>query len=271
MLTTPELCRFYLAGIEREANVRLNMAITDEHLTALIWQQSEKFDSMAMTTYTRRERRFRFDGSDQFEQTLPAYPVKRLYWLRVFIGSAGLIWEFREDKREIIYIDHDVMNRIPELTTASELYVDRLTGRMVVPVFWMFMSPQTTTFFPYHTFGGIVAYLGYARRFVGGAFTLEAHGLFGFDVEDDEPLLRPPLDVQEAVAKLVAIEVAKVVGTWGGGLSSWSLGERSENYAGGAPFAWIIEKWERDVQEIVQRHYNMTGITVGIMGSGAVD
>jgi len=141
---------------------------------------------------------------------------------------------------------------------------------MVVPIFWMFMAPQTTTFFPYSTFGGIVAYLGYAKRFVGGPFTLEAYGLFGYHVEDEEPLLRPPFDVQQAVAKMVAIELAKVASTAMGGLSGWSLGERSESYAGGAPFAWIIEQWQKDVDAVIQRHYNIGGITINV-GSGAID
>lgn len=271
MLTTPDLARFYLTAIEREAKVRLNMNITDSQLTALIWQQSEKFDSMAMTAYTRKERRFRFDGNDLFELSLPCYPVKGLYWLKVFIGSAGLIWEFQESKGEILYVDKDVFNRAPELTSAPELYVDRLSGRMVVPIFWMFMSPQTTTFFPYHTFGGIIAYLGFARRFIGGAFTLEAYGMFGYDVRDNEPLLRPPLDVQEAVAKMVGIEIAKIVSGHMGGLTSWSLGARTENYAGGAPFAWLIEQWEKDVNAIIERHFNPLGSAVGVTGGGAMD
>lgn len=265
------MVRFYLTAIEREARVRLNMNITDEQLTALIWQQGEKFDSMAFTTYTRKERRFRFDGNDLFEISLPCYPVKYLHWLKVYIGSAGLIWEFHESRGEILYTDKDVVNRAPELTSAPELYVDRLGGRLVVPIFWMFMSPQTTTFFPYHTFGGIIAYLGYARRFVGGAITLEGYGVFGYDIRDNEPLLRPPLDVQEAVAKMVAMEIAKVVSSHMGGLTSWSLGNRTENYAGGAPFAWIIEQWEKDVNAVIERHFNPVAHTISVTSGGAMD
>lgn len=270
MLTTVEQVRFYIAAIEREFQLRLNRELTDSEIVALIWQQSEVFDSKALTTYTRRERRFRFDGTDQFEQSLPAYPVKRLYWLKVYIGTAGLMWEFRDDRHEIIYTDKDLIMRPPELTARSELYIDRVSGRMVVPIFWMFIAPQTTTYFPYSTFGGIVSYLGYAKRFVGGPFTLEAYGLFGYHVEDEEPIMRPPFDVQQAVAKMVAVELAKVASTAMGGLSGWSLGERSENYAGGAPFAWIIEQWQKDIDAVIARHYNMSGFTI-YAGSGAID
>lgn len=270
MLTTIEMVRFYITAIEREFQLRLNREIADDEIAALIWMQSEIFDSRALTTYTRKERRFRFDGTDQFEQSLPAYPVKELYWLKVYIGTAGLMWEFHSNRNEIIYTDRDLIMRAPELTSRSELYIDRLSGRMVVPIFWMFIAPQTTTYFPYSTFGGVVSYLGYAKRFVGGPFTLEAYGLFGFDVNDEEVLLRPPLDVQQAVAKLVAIELAKVAATAMGGLSGWSMGERSESYAGGAPFAWIIEQWQKDVDLVIQRHYNMSGFNIN-MGSGAID
>jgi len=271
LLTTVDQVRFYISAIEVEFRQRLQRLITDDEIKTLIWQQSEIFDSKAMTAYTRRERRFRFDGTDQFEQTLPAYPVKRLYWLRVYIGTAGLMWQFLEDRGEIIYVDKDPLNRALELSAKGELYVDRLSGRMVVPIFWMFLAPQTTTYFPYSTFGGIVSYLGYARRFVGGPFTLEAYGLFGYDVYDPEPIMRPPLDVQQAVAKMVAIEIAKVVSTAMGGLSGWSLGERSESYAGGAPFAWIIEQWQKDIDAVIQRHFNLAGFTVAVAGGGAAD
>lgn len=270
MLTTIEQVRFYITAIEREFQLRLNKELTDDEIAALIWQQSEVFDSRAYTTYTRRERRFRFDGSDQFEQSLPAYPVKRLYWLKVYIGTAGLMWEFQDKRKEIIYTDKDLILRPPELTMRSELYVDRISGRMVVPIFWMFLSPQTTTFFPYSTFGGVVSYLGYAKRFVGGPFTLEAYGLFGYHVDDEEPLLRPPFDVQRAVALMVAREIALVAGSAMGGLSSWSLGERSEGYAGGAPFAWLIERWEKEIEQTIMRHFNTGGVTV-FAGSGAGD
>lgn len=268
MLTTVDQVRFYITAIEREFQVRLNRELTDDDIISLIWMQSEVFDSRALTTYTRRERRFRFDGTDQFEQSLPAYPVKKLYWLKVYIGTAGLMWEFKD--HEIIYTDKDLILRPPELSPSAELYIDRLSGRMVVPIFWMFIAPQTTTYFPYSTFGGVVSYLGYAKRFVGGPFTLEAYGLFGFHVEDEEPLLRPPLDVQQAVAKMVAIELAKVASTAMGGLSSWSLGERSEPYAGGAPFAWIVEQWQKDIDAVIQRHYNWSGYNI-TLGSGAHD
>jgi hypothetical protein len=69
-------------------------------------------------------------------------------------------------------------------------------------------------------------------------------------------IMHPPVDVQEAVALLAAIDVATLASTIAGGLSSWHLGQRTENYAGGAKYAWAIEQWRKRVEEIANRYYS---------------
>ncbi len=254
------MVRFYIPFIEQELLKGLlggipdefGRLITDEEIESLIWVCSKRFDSRTGNTFTRQTVRSRFDGGDNFETTLPHYPVKELHFVKVYIGTSGLMWTFGPEN--IVYIDKDG-NFPPDVIASRELFVNRLTGRIVVPVFWQFMQPDLSAYIPWATYGGVLAFLGYARRFISGALNIEYYGVFGYHVYDDEEILRPPLDIQNAVAKMVAIEIANIAASAVGGLSGWSMGERSESYAGGMKFKGIVEQWEKEIDQVVQKYF----------------
>jgi len=258
VLTTVELVRFYIPYIEEELfrgfgiKEEIGKIVSDEDIVNLIWVNSQKFDARTGNTFTRRTVKHRVDGGGNFEITLPHYPIKKLFFVRVYIGTSGLMWEF--NPQNIIYSDLGE-NFSPDYISSRELYVNRLTGRIVVPVFWQYAQPDITAFIPTTSFGGVLTYLGYARRFVEGALNVEYYGIFGYDTRDEEEILRPPLDIQDCVAKMVAMDLAIIAASAVGGLSGWSLGERSESYAGGHKFGLLWERWEEEIKQTFQRYF----------------
>lgn len=258
MLTTVEMVRFYIPYVEAELmkgfgiQEEIGKMVSDEEITSLIWVCSHKFDSRTGNTFTRRTVRHRVDGGDNFELTLPHYPIKELYFVKVYIGTSGLMWEFKP--HNIIYSDKGE-NFSPDYTSSRELFVNRLTGRIVVPVFWQYAQPDLTAYIPWASYGGVLTYLGYARRFISGSLNIEYYGVFGYHVHDDEEILRPPLDIQNCVAKMVCLELATVAATAVGGLASWSMGERSESYAGGHKFGFLFDRWKEEIDLVCQRYF----------------
>lgn len=244
-LTTVEHVRYFLTYVE------LDRALSDEEINWVIKRMSAHWEMLVRIPMARRtDVTGRVDGVDGWELRLPYRPIKKLEKVVVFVGTGWLSWEFNEDV--IVYVDKDPHISL-SISSVRQLFVNRLTGRMVVPIGWIIMSPDATMA-PSFLAATPVHHLTLTKRFFSGPLNVAFKGTFGYDIEDEEPQLRPPLDVQEAVALLSAIDIATLASTIAGGLSSWHLGQRTENYAGGAKYAWAIEQWRKRVDEIANRY-----------------
>lgn len=244
-LTTPDHVRYFLRFVE------LDRALSDEELQWIILRMTAHWETMIRVPMGRRTDVIgRVDGVDGWELRLPYRPVKRLEKVVVFVGTGWLSWEF--DESVIVYVDKDP-NLALSMSSVRQLFVNRLTGRMVVPIGWILISPDATMS-PALISATPVHHLTLTKRFFSGPLNVAFKGTFGYDIDDEEPQLQPPIDVREAVALLSAIDVATLASTVAGGLSSWHLGQRTENYAGGAKYAWAIEQWRKRVDEIADRY-----------------
>ena len=245
-LATVEHVRYFLRFVE------LDRALTDEEIRWVLLRMTAHWEAMIRVPMGRRTNvKGRVDGVDGWELKLPYRPIKSLETVVVYVGTGWLSWRFEGD--QIVFVDRDPT--LEGMSPTRQLFVNRLTGRMVVPIGWILISPDATMS-PALVAATPVHHLTITKRFFSGPLNVAFVGTFGYDLDDEEPIMHPPVDVQEAVALLAAIDIATLASTIAGGLSSWHLGQRTENYAGGAKYAWAIEQWRKRVEEIANRYFS---------------
>lgn len=250
MLTTPNLVLHYLHYIP-DAPLPADPSEREAYLKELILRKGKLFDSMAYTTYTREEVTGRVDGVDSYQIILPWAPIKRLHELCLFVGTGFLTFRFTE--ADVVYSDKEEIGS----TLYRRIIVSRPTGRVALPLGAFELGLEKMALMPLYVSPYAPVPYPFIRRFYEGTLNVRVKATVGYSLEDppDDPLkLHPPMDVQEAVALLCAIELAEIASAQWGGLSTWHLGERTENYAGGGRYAMLTERWRERVKQIVETH-----------------
>ena len=183
-----------------------------------------------------------YDGNDTQTLVLRRFPVLKVHRLRIWGGRHFLIWEFPPDK--IIYEGEYA----PEEYKQAELVVRKEVGVLNITLglleWFMPLRMQPPLFI-------------WNRRFVLGRQNIEVDYTAGYGVPDpndpDKFLPEPPHEVRYATALLTAIKAVDYAAALTLGVTSRSLGERSENFGGLGLFGTLRQRWMDELYGTPQR------------------
>jgi len=177
-----------------------------------------------------------YDGNDTQTLMLRRFPVLKIHALRIWGGRHFLIWEFPPDK--IVYEGEYTREQYQQ----AELVVRREVGVVNITLgileWFMPLRMQPPLFV-------------WNRRFVLGRQNVEVDYTAGYGVPDpndpDKFLPEPPYEVRHATALLTAIKAADYAAAITLGVTSRSLGERSESFGGLGLFGTLRQRWTEEL------------------------
>lgn len=208
--------------------------VSDALISNWIKASGVELERLCQRTFVPKRATEWYDGNDQTTLVVRRYPIIKVHKCRIYGGRHFLIWEFPEDK--IVYEGRHTDKQYQQ----AELLVRGEIGELVITLGlleWFQPMRMRPPLFIWN------------RRFVQGIQNIEVDYTAGFGFYDENGNLwaEPPYEVQRAVTLLTCIKLANWAGLIGGNVSSRSLGDRSESYGGGSPFAAAVQRWRQEL------------------------
>ena len=210
----------------------VGQTMPDTTLTQYIQQASRELQREVDRQLLPERRTEWYDGNDQTTLIVRRFPILKVHACRIWGGRHFLIWEFPPDK--IIYEGEYTVDQYRQ----AELLVRREIGALNITLglleWFMPLRMQPPLFV-------------WNRRFLKGFQNIEVDYTAGYGVPDpsnpDRFLPEPPFDVRRAATLKTCIKLIDHASGWTLGVTSRSLGDRTENFGGIGLFGTLRQRW----------------------------
>lgn len=206
--------------------------ISDSEIETMIKVASQEIEWETNRNFTPERATEWYDGNDGTTLVLRRFPVLKVHTVRIWGGRHFLIWEFPPDK--IIYEGEYTKQQYQQ----AELLVRREIGQLNITLglleWFMPIRMQPPLFI-------------WNRRFVQGHQNIEVDYTAGYGVPDpndpDKFLPEPPAEIRRAVALKVGIKLTDLATGYNLGVTSRTLGDRTETFGSYGIFGTLRERW----------------------------